>query len=558
MTMKDPFAVAAQYATPAPMAVYSDGVSRGTWAGEKFYAGFGLTKLDTLDYYTLRIRSSQLFRENLFARGLLRRMITNEISTGLTLDPEPNEELLGIEPEALDLWAEKTRSRFEAYASNPRVCDYEERRTLGELQIDARLEALIDGDLLVQLRVDRRTKLPRVQLISGARVSTPLDKFWDKNVTHGVVTDDRNRHVGYWVSQSGGTHTYVPAYGARTGRRMAWLLYGTDKRMDEVRGTPLLGLVLQSLNELDKYQDAEIRAAVINSMLAVWIKKTEDKPATRPFTGGAVRHDKFTGTQVDGGPREFNHASTIPGMVFEELQTGEEPVSFDAKRPNLDHAAFRDGIVGGIAWANEVPPEILMLQFGSNYSASKAAVQEYRAYLMKFRVGFGYGFCRWVYLDWLQVELLRGSIEADGLLEAWGAPEAYDIFGGWTQHTWGGPVKPSIELAKDVKAYKDAIGATLIYHDRASTDLFGVRHSRVVKRLAREAAMRKAAGIEPEPAESTASAPGNPVVPPGKPAASVDPETGLTDAALDAITDNVLDIADERLRQQRGGTSSAA
>jgi hypothetical protein len=53
--------------------------------GDKFAGGFGATKVFTPDYWTLRQRSEQLFHENLYARGLIRRLVTNEINTGLTL-----------------------------------------------------------------------------------------------------------------------------------------------------------------------------------------------------------------------------------------------------------------------------------------------------------------------------------------------------------------------------------------------------------------------------------------------------------------------------------------
>lgn len=49
--------------------------------GEKFPGGFGITNIFTTDYWTLRVRSEQLFKDNLYAKGLIRRLITNEISS---------------------------------------------------------------------------------------------------------------------------------------------------------------------------------------------------------------------------------------------------------------------------------------------------------------------------------------------------------------------------------------------------------------------------------------------------------------------------------------------
>ncbi len=69
--------------------------------GDKFPGGFGPTQLFTADYWTLRERSSQLFTENLYARGLIRRLITNEINTGLTPEATPDEQIIGVAEDSL-------------------------------------------------------------------------------------------------------------------------------------------------------------------------------------------------------------------------------------------------------------------------------------------------------------------------------------------------------------------------------------------------------------------------------------------------------------------------
>ncbi|MCK4960459.1 MAG: hypothetical protein KAT00_13695, partial [Planctomycetes bacterium] len=45
--------------------------------GSKFSGGFGPTKdYRFIDYHTLRLRSYQLFTENLYASGLIKRLLT--------------------------------------------------------------------------------------------------------------------------------------------------------------------------------------------------------------------------------------------------------------------------------------------------------------------------------------------------------------------------------------------------------------------------------------------------------------------------------------------------
>ncbi|MEE9393689.1 MAG: phage portal protein [Planctomycetota bacterium] len=548
----DPFSMAAKLADPFSYSASVGGFGgrggrdfvRNFWGGDKFPGGFGITKIDVLDYWELRTRSAQLFRENLYARGLLRRLVTNEINVGLTLEAEPNDELLSdLTDEQAEEWGESVENRFEVWSSNPKLCDYEERRTFGELQQHARMEAMIEGDILVVLRMDKRTNLPKIQLIRGGRVTTPFgDVPRDKlaRISNGVEVDDRGRHLGFWVADKFGKHDRIAAFGPRTKRRMAWLVYGTDNRSDQVRGTPILSLVLQSLNELDRYRDSEQRAATVNSILAMFIQKDVPGVGTLPISGGAVRNQIVQSTGTNGEIREFKQADQWPGMVIEELNVGEKPVSFDTKRPNANYPEFEAAIINAIAWANEVPPEVLTLAFSANYSASKAAINEFKAYLTKFRRGWGVTFCQPIYIEWLISETLAGRVTAQGFLEAWRNPMQFDVFGAWIRAEWGGPVKPSIELKKDVEAYGAAIDRGFTNHDRASKDLFGQRFTTVQKRLLKERRLiqknNEALGITPQgEAAGEGQAAGG----------ALDPNTGMSASQFD----NVVELVSDELRE---------
>jgi lambda family phage portal protein len=459
------------------------------WTGEKFAGGLGpeLGWFD-VDYWTLRARSARLFRQNLFARGIIRRLVTSEINVGLHLEATPRERLLGLAEEALADWAEDTESRFELWGNDSWLCDAQELRTFGALQRSIRAMALVDGDVLIVLEQSKVTGLPRVRVISGASVQTPLEKPKTGNkICHGVEIDSKGRQVAYWVTQDDGSSKRLPAYGEKSGRKLSWLVYGTDRRHDDVRGEPLLALVAQSLKELDRYRDATIRKAVVNSMLALFVKKTADKPGTRALTtGGAVRRGVTTSEGPDGSPRRFNTAEHVPGLVLDELQVGEEPQAFAQNAATEGYGVFQDAVIASIAWANEIPPEILVLSFNSNYSASKAANNEFEMYVDKVRTAFGDECCKPIYVEWLVASVLKKDVKASGLVESWRDNRRYTEFAAWTDCEWVGALKPSIDLSKVTTAYKDLIEMGLITRDRAARAITGMKYSRVVKQLARE------------------------------------------------------------------------
>ena len=464
--------------------------------GEKFPGGFGVTDLYTTDYWTLRARSAQLFKTNLYARGLIRRLVTNEINTGLHLECTPEESILGRPKDALADWSETAETRWNIWSKSKKLCDAKKQQTFGALQAEARREALIEGDVLCVLLQDKRTRLPTVQLISGSLVQTPIGGtlvqsskgetvFGSNRIEHGVELNESGEHVAYWIRQLDGTTKRLEATGRRSGRKLAWLVYGTDKRKDEVRGEPLLSLIMQSLREVDRYRDSAQRKAVINSMLAMFISRTEDKPNSKSLTGGAVRKGVETTSDAQGS-RTYGIQEQHPGMVLESLEVGEKPEGFMPHGTDEKFGDFEAAIIHAIAWANEIPPEILTLAFSSNYSASMAAINEFKIYLNLVRKNFGDQFCQPIYEDWLVSEVLSKRIPAPGLIEAWRNPIAYDVIGAWFMSDWGGHIKPAVDMTKLVRGYTEAIEEGLMTRDRACRELFGMKYSKVVQKLKRE------------------------------------------------------------------------
>lgn len=461
--------------------------------GTKFPGGYGPTNILITDYWTLRARSAELFESNLYARGLIRRLVTNEINVGLHLEATPEEDLLGYPEDGLAEWAEETECRFELWAENPVLCDQAERLTFGQLQAAARMEALVAGDVLVVNQQSPQSRLPKLRLINGAAVQTPLEfamsgKRGANRVVHGIEIDPNGRHVAFWIQDPTDPMKgqRLPAFGEKSGRRLAWMVYGTDKRADDVRGKPLLALILQSLKEIDRFRDATQRKAVINSMLALFVKKGEATPGTRPLTGGAIRRTSDTTFDSNGAPRTFTTQQHIPGVVIDELQHGEEPQAFQTNGTVETFGVFEEAMIQAIAWANEVPPEILTLGFSSNYSASQAAINEFKIYLNRVRTDFGNAFCKPVYLEWLLAETLLGKIDAPGLLEAFRDFSQYDTFGAWTSSDWSGHIKPAVDMTKLVKGYAELVNEGFITRDRAARELTGSKYSKNVQKIARE------------------------------------------------------------------------
>jgi len=371
-------------------------------------------------------------------------------------------DVIGIsEDEATD-WDQESETDWGLWGADPLQCDFKKQSTIGKLAEQCRQTALVSGDCLVILRMNKITGLPMVELIDGEKVKTPFGKTKNGNnrIVHGVELDKNDRHVAYHVTSfKDGKYESkrIPAFGEKSGRKISWLVYGTDKRLDSVRGEPILALVLYMLRELDRAMNAEQRAATINGMLPLFIKKTEKGSGGAGFGQGAIRKDSIVVTDNTGGDsRTVNFQSDLPGKV-QEMAFGEEPVSFNTQRPNVNFKIFEEMIINTFSWALEIPPEIARLLFTNSFAASRQANNEFNVYLQYRSVTFGNEFYQPIYKERLISAVLTNQLVAPGLIEAWRDKWQWRIVGGWTSAVWEGISRPSVDIAKDVKAAVEGI-----------------------------------------------------------------------------------------------------
>ncbi len=459
--------------------------------GDKFPGSFGDTKNYYVDYYTLRKRSMQLFKDNAYARGLIRRLLRNEINTGLTLEASPLSSILPITEDEANEWAEKSEVNWRIWSETKTICDHTQKNTLGKLAELARQTALISGDCLVVLRINEESGLPTVQLIDGSNISTPFGMMLAENgnrIIHGVEIDNNNRHVAFYVRLNQGgvfRHVRIPAYGEKSGRRISWLMYGSDYRLDDVRGEPILALFFYMIKELDRYRDAELRAATINAMIPLFVKKAEKTPGSRPMGRGAITREEVP-IEIEGTSTTRTFQSNLPGTVADELAYGEEIISFQTNRPNVNLAKFEEGILNAISWALEVPPEIARMLFQNNFSASRQANNEFNVYLQYRYKAFGDEFYQPIYEELLISSVLNGWIDTPGFLEAYNSPTGWRTIFAWSNSFWSGLSRPSVDIKKDVAAAAQGLKAGVGNYDFWNRRIVGKGFRDVMRARAKE------------------------------------------------------------------------
>lgn len=493
------------------------------WTGDKYPGHFGTTKVYSyVDYWTLRQRSLQLFTENPYCKGIIRRILRNEIFTGIVPDAMPIASFLWPELEeaareerAQEL-GERMTSAFGLYANNYEMFDWRKQLTFGEWQAQVRMEAMLCGDGIIVNRINPATGLPMWDWINGYFIRTPdrRDLPSGHQIKNGVELDAAGRHVAYYVQnvQDGKVDfERIPVKGRRSGRQIAWMVYGSERLIEDVRGEPLLAGVLGILKELDRYRDAEERAAVVNAMLAFFIKKSPTAGIGSHPTAALASlkmPDGLTGNKpvISGNAlatadeKRPDVRVETPGTTF-DLNNGEEVQSFQTNRPNVNYAVFEQAILDAVCWSLEVPPEIVTMKFQSSYSASRQANNEFDVYLKYRTYKNAKDFCQIVYEEFIIQSCLYGGLDLPGFLSVIMDGTQWQKRAAWLQCAWTGINRPAVDRQKDVAASILALDAGLSTYDIEARRTSGLSFRQVMAQQGREKKVMDAVHFVPKPNE---------------------------------------------------------
>lgn len=491
------------------------------WDGAKFPGSLGpVSEWVFVDYWKLRKRSMKLFRSNTYMKGVIRRLVTNEIHTGIVATPTPMGSVLfpgrdGVEQAQRAVeYSDIIANEFDLYCNSPAVFDWSKKDTFGAFQKLVRSESLISGDGIIISRIDKATNLPRWQWVNGDHIRTPdtpnlLDGHYIK---HGVEFDKWGKRVAFYVqSVVDGAYEYerIPVRGEKSGRLISWMVYGSEHFVDDVRGEPFLADAIYMLKDLDRTRDAEVRASLVNAMIPLFLEEAPNEikipagpadyarslrgPAAPASAAGAVNGAPLP--PLPDGPVPANYLNVTPptnqidimnpGTVY-KAPNGGKITSFQTNRPNVNYSTFEKSIIAVLAWSHNIPPEILMMEFGNNYSASRQANNEFEVYLSDFVKSFSLAVNKPIYECWITQMALTGQIELPGFVRAYGNPEAWRIVNGWMQCVWTGLNRPSVDRNKEANASQTLLDNGLTTYDIEARRHSGLSFAQVMQTLKRE------------------------------------------------------------------------
>jgi lambda family phage portal protein len=468
---------------------------------------------DTIrDLPTLRARSRDLERNSPLAGGAINTTVTNVVGTGLTLQAIPDRDILGLTDEEAEAWADNTEREFRLWAES-KDCDVTRHQNFYEMTSLAFRSTLASGDAGAVLpfvnRGPQQVYKLAVQLVEADRICNPSFVKDIPTLTAGVEMDEWGAATHYHVaSHHPGALTNralikwqrVAAYGSSTGRRNFLHLFDR-RRIGQVRGVPMLAPVIEPLKQLQRYTDAELQAAVISGMYAIFVKMDPeafdtifDDSGKSAYLGSAVGWDgSVNGASLEDGGKAIN---LLPGETIESANPG---------RPNALFDPFVQAIIRQIGVSLEIPFEVLVKHFTSSYSAARAALLDAWRFFRGRRDWAATAFCQPVYEAWLEEAVSIGRIRAPGFFADPAIRKA------WVTAAWIGDGPGSIDPSKEVDAAVKRIDAGIstlasesILHDGID---WRVKHR---QRLVEQKAREEGGLLPPEQAPASAQPPVEP------------------------------------------------
>lgn len=482
--------------------------------GEKNLGEAGPIKNYVLDHQALSMRSWQSYLESELTPTVIDRFITWSIGSGLKLQASPVLPVLNAA--GIDFDNEEFNKNVEArwkIFSETKMGDYTERTSLNDLQKVIKKNILLGGDMLVVMRyID---DCPKVQLIDGYHVFSSRTLTENGNrIVNGIELDDRNRHVAYYVrTLVPGTFTTkeerIPAYGDKSGMRMAFMVYGRLHRVDNHRGIPKMTVNLETLKKLERYKEATVGSAEERQKIVYQIVHQNFSTGESPLVQQMAKAYNFTG-DVDGDlPVDIdgqNLANTVAATTNKQtynMTPGAELKSLDSKN-ELYFKDFYETNINLVCASLNIPPNIAMSMYNNSFSASRAALKDWENTLYVDRDDFYPQALSPIYKFWFHTEVLKGRIDAPGYLNAFLNKDEV-ILEAYYFAKFCGTNVPHIDPLKEVNAERAKLGPTganipLTTVEHATRALNGGDSTENMNQYSKELERSISLGIEmPEP-----------------------------------------------------------
>ena len=332
------------------------------------YFGTNPNHLLTLSYEQLSSRSTTLFHTHPPVSASINKLTNYAIGPGLVFRSQPDWDILGMTKKQAKDWG----LRFQKLVHYMfKLLNYYEKQSV------LFRTALIQGDSLLFFDRNHDDNLPFDLIETGG------DQIkWDENkkdeVTLGIKHDKMLRRNG--IVQLDGTH--VNFRDENNDQNVIQFFVRQIAR--QLRGYPLAYKIISIAKNNDRWHDAMLARAVVESMI-VGVSKSDGTSFEDQAEN--LRNLSLNTNRTEAGnsglKTEGNVAQGQPGTMF-SYGKGENIEFLDLKTPSNNFDKMQKAHIEMIGMATDVPPECVMSSYSTSFTAHKGALNDFeKAYMQK-------------------------------------------------------------------------------------------------------------------------------------------------------------------------------
>ncbi|MEI4485606.1 phage portal protein [Frigidibacter sp. MR17.14] len=448
-------------------------------------------------------RSRDMVRNNGWAAGGIAKEVDAVIGASFRPLFKPDWKALGLDVEWASEFKVQAEGRWRNYADDPRrMADRTRSQTVSQMFGMAYRSYLIDGDALgvVGWMAERPTRTV-LRVMDADLLSNPGDAADTDLLRGGIEIDGDGVGVFFHFRETHRTPGYasLDAFSwKRLPREKRWgrpvVLHFFDKLRDgQTRGVSRLAPILEKLKMEDHYGRVELQAAVINAVLAAFIRSPMGPEAMDEMFGDGDGAGFLAYQEARSGYYKERDGVRLGNARITQLYPNDEIGVVPTARPAAQFAEFEGAVLRHVAAGLGISYEQLAADWSkTNYSSARAALVEIWRSWTQRRIAFSQGFCQPFVMAWMEEEIDRGFIRLPP-----GAPDFRENWTAYTRAKWIGPGKGFVDPVKEAQAAAMRVSLGLSTLEDEAAELTGSDHLENMEQIQREIALMPEGTLHP-------------------------------------------------------------
>lgn len=467
---------------------------------------------------TIVDRVQDIARNDGWASAAMSRQVDEVIGSGWDIAVDLPEKTLNLSADEADELSDAIEEWWTDYANDPAFwCDAKRQGPMASILGRAYRHRFGDGEALAEICWDELRGAPLgtfVKLIDPARLSNPFDVADTLDMRDGIEIDEYGSAVAYQIRTQHPDDDYVWGAGApqwvRVERETEWgrpiMVHAFEADRDgQFRGVPPLAPILRKLRQMTQYDEAELKAAVVNSVLAAFITSPGDQDAIAEALTESDASTRWNKHVNDRFAAYREAAPRIQGGTAHFLYPGDSVTLTQPGHPNAGFEAFFRAALRNVAATVGLTYEQLTMDWSQvNYSSARAAILVIWRGLTARKDMFAAQFMNQVYRAALEeafdkrlIKLPRRAVSFEA------APAA------WSRVDWIGPARGWVDPEKEAKAAGLRLSLGISHLEKECAEQ-GMDWKQVARKRARERRFLAALGLPADPASIPADSQNQP------------------------------------------------